>query len=643
MVVSSVKTLHFNSRALRISTWIGLCLCSLLLFSSFINQGSALASPRQFEEFNPHGPYIDEVVFSVFHGPEAQWAALLDGLIDVGNEPITPQDVSDIEVSEWAVTGFWGIACSTHFDPFFLEEPIEGPPGSNGFPFNILELRQAIAMAIDKYELAQICFGDLGVALDHVIPASISAWHEPDLQIDYRSGDIEGARALLESAGFSDYNEDGHLDAPDTTPVTLRFYYTPHELYSKAQQHSPIATNTTRIAEYIGSILGQLGFRFELNPVDETTLYYYTHFGARAYHMALLPFVVPDRVQSFLKDLFYSYSIPTTNIMNYHDEAVDGQLEALNTTVEYSEYQQLISEIQIALAQNQPLIPLVTKTQYTANRVDRFDHWLNKPGTGAANSWSLLQARLQLGQEDRNPITGVGGTMEFGLNDVPDTLNPIIAQSDDSWLVLDAIYSRLIHQHPITGEPLAGLARSWIIEPEGDGLKITFNLMNNVSWHDGTRFTAYDVNFTYHYLNDLPGPWSLNRPKPYIPFTQIEVLNNITVVVHTPLNGFNALFDISQQVILPKHIWEGILQPATFENPRPVGTGPFKFISRPEAGLVFLEYYEDFHFGIPGARELPEFVDIYLLGWLSGGIFVVVLTTLGAIWFLRRTPHGFTS
>jgi peptide/nickel transport system substrate-binding protein len=237
----------------------------------------------------------------------------------------------------------------------------------------------------------------------------------------------------------------------------------------------------------------------------------------------------------------------------------------------------------------------------------------------------------------------VGGTLQFGLDQIPDSLNPILAKLEDTWIVLDSIYSRLVTMNPATGESLPSLARSWVIEPDGDELRITFNLLNNATWHDGEFFNAYDVNFTYHYLNNLPGPWPYANPKPHIEFSSIQVLNNITLVILTPLTDYFALFDITSAVILPEHIWGGIIRPAFFENPRPVGTGPFMFDKQPEPGLIYLSYYPDYPYAIVGARELPPVLDISFLLWLTGGIFVIVLTVVGAIWYLRRRPHGLES
>jgi len=637
-VYSKNQTRHWAKTVLLCSFLIG-----VFLIGSVNSTSNPVVSAQPFiDTFAINGPYINEAIFGVYHGSDIQWAALVDGLIDVGNAPLTLDERSDIEFNEWEVDQFWGIACSTHFDPFFVQEP-EGPPGFNGFPFNYVGLRRAVAIALDKHEIAQTAFGESGVALDHVIPASFSAWHEPDLGLDYRDGDIQRAIQVLEASGFIDFNSDGYRDAPNATEVTLSLYYTPTELATKATQHSKIATNTTRIAETIRETMEALGFRINVFPVSESTLWYYTHIGYRSYQMALLPWEIPERAPLMLEELFYSFSIPTTNIMNFHNTTIDTLIETMNATIDYDDYQTLLSDVQVAIAQNQPLIPLCTRYQYTAQRTDRYERWFDQPGIGAANEWSFLQTRLKTGQPEKHPISDVGGAMEIGLNDMPATLNPILATLPDTWLILDSIYSRLVRMDPVTGEPIPDLAQSWTIEPVGSELQMTFNLQNNASWHDGEIFTADDVEFTYTYINDLPGPWPLLRPKPYIDISSIEVLNNVTIRITTPLNGFFALFDIAAYVILPKHLWEGILQPAYFENPRPVGSGPFMFDKRPEPGLIYLTYFPDYHYGIPGSRELPVFIDYSFLIWLGGGIFVIALTALGAVWFLRRTPHGFTN
>jgi ABC-type transport system substrate-binding protein len=56
----------------------------------------------------------------------------------------------------------------------------------------------------------------------------------------------------------------------------------------------------------------------------------------------------------------------------------------------------------------------------------------------------------------------------------------------------NVIYDALINLDPVTFEELPWLAESWETEPwttpeGGDGLKLTFNLRDDVTWHDGVK------------------------------------------------------------------------------------------------------------------------------------------------------------
>jgi ABC-type transport system substrate-binding protein len=463
----SIRISRLTSNRLQNKVYLATC---LLLFGTFLfglnlAQASSGAVPRQFEAaFGYQGPYIDDVIFSIYQGSDAQWAALSDGVIDVGNELVIPEAGPDIETDQVEADAFWGIACSTHDDDYFMEEPPYGIPlfELTGWPLNHLSLRRAIAMAIDKTYLAEQSFGEHGLAIDYVVPQSFGAWHNPELPVDHRSSDLEGARALLDAAGFTDRNGDGYRDAPDSDDeVNINFFYTPIELMNKEDSHSIIATNTTVIAEHVGEVLGNLDFMYTLNPVTSQALYYITHLGTRGYHLALVPYYLSEHTPFFLQDLFYSWNIPTTNYFNFDNDTVDTLLESLNVTYEYNDFKDIIWDIQDAIAVNQPLIPLFTTYTYTAHRTDRFDNWVNIPSAGSSNSWSLLRARLKTNQIERNPITGVGGTLKFGLSNAPDTLNPFLVSVDDSWLVLDSIYSSLIDENPLTLEAIPNLASSW--------------------------------------------------------------------------------------------------------------------------------------------------------------------------------------
>lgn len=73
----------------------------------------------------------------------------------------------------------------------------------------------------------------------------------------------------------------------------------------------------------------------------------------------------------------------------------------------------------------------------------------------------------------------------------PVSLDPAIANDNESFRVTRQVYETLISIDPETGAPIAGLAEEWT-ESE-DGLRYTFTLRQNVLFHDGTAFDAKAV------------------------------------------------------------------------------------------------------------------------------------------------------
>lgn len=101
------------------------------------------------------------------------------------------------------------------------------------------------------------------------------------------------------------------------------------------------------------------------------------------------------------------------------------------------------------------------------------------------------------------------------------------------------------------------------------GRTITFHLRSGVKWSDGTPFTSADAAFTFQMLKDHPtinsngiDPKSISAPNP------------TTLVLKFGAPQFVNLVYIAQTYMVPKHIWSH-LNPVTFKDPKPVGTGPY--------------------------------------------------------------------
>jgi len=156
------------------------------------------------------------------------------------------------------------------------------------------------------------------------------------------------------------------------------------------------------------------------------------------------------------------------------------------------------------------------------------------------------------------------------IGDWSERYNPFIpgAASETNWVLL---YEPLLYFNPLTGEVEPWLARDY--KWSDDLLSITFNLRENVKWHDGKPFTAEDVEFTFNLLKKHPetdqyGVWEK--------LTDVKATGKYTVIFRLKEPDVPSLWYFGgQQAIVPKHIWKDVEEPARWANKNPVGTGPF--------------------------------------------------------------------
>ena len=85
-------------------------------------------------------------------------------------------------------------------------------------------------------------------------------------------------------------------------------------------------------------------------------------------------------------------------------------------------------------------------------------------------------------------------TLVVSLNGDPGALNPAVTTSGNTHPVTDQIFNGLVGLDESLS-PVPELAESWSLEDEGRTYR--FALRRDVTWHDGTPFTAADVKFTF--------------------------------------------------------------------------------------------------------------------------------------------------
>jgi peptide/nickel transport system substrate-binding protein len=171
------------------------------------------------------------------------------------------------------------------------------------------------------------------------------------------------------------------------------------------------------------------------------------------------------------------------------------------------------------------------------------------------------------------PKPARGGTAIEAVVGQAGVLNPLFETNETTRDVDSLIYQGLTgvdSQQNVTGV----LAQDWTVS--ADHLTYTFNIRDGVKWADGQTFSADDVLFTFHILQDL----EYQQPGGDI-WRQIGVRAGGPGQVVFALRAPDASFPLSLRIgIIPKHIFTGMAPAQIADSPysgvRAIGTGPFK-------------------------------------------------------------------
>ncbi|MCU0576223.1 MAG: peptide-binding protein [Desulfobacterota bacterium] len=221
------------------------------------------------------------------------------------------------------------------------------------------------------------------------------------------------------------------------------------------------------------------------------------------------------------------------------------------------------------------------------------------------------------------------------LSSIGDASNliPMLASDSSSHAVAGFIFNGLVKydkDYTIVGD----LARSWDIE--NDGRLLRFHLRNDVLWHDGEKFTAHDVMFTYRLIID-PGTPTAYAEK-YKLVKSARVMDEYTFEVEYEKPLAPALISWGALQILPEHLLKGQDITKTPFARSPVGTGPFRFVGWKTGQKITLKANETFFDGMPyfmgiNYRIIPD-QNTEFLELKAGSIDMMDLTPLQ---FLRQT------
>jgi hypothetical protein len=157
-----------------------------------------------------------------------------------------------------------------------------------------------------------------------------------------------------------------------------------------------------------------------------------------------------------------------------------------------------------------------------------------------------------------------GGLAKYNWGLEPDSLHPgWVGTAYEVWLI-NRIADGLIASDPELNY-FPWIALDWEVTPFvwaplgiTDGLKITYNIRNDLYWNDGFPLTAEDIKFGFEFALNFPG---LASTMDYFMWCEIEDPMTVSVYVNTP--GQALYTDYAGIALLfPKHIYDPDAHPS---------------------------------------------------------------------------------
>ena len=315
-------------------------------------------------------PVASELVLVQYADESGLVAALRSNEIDISFRSVSPEQVEQLG----AVEGI-EIAEGPEFTTQMLYYDVTKPP------FDRVEVRRAMSLAIDRQDLVDTVF--LGKATVGNI-----GWTHPESpavnEAVETTTDVAAANALLDESGITDSDGDGirEVDGQPLTPELL------------APSDNPLRL---RLAELIKEMLNQIGIDPQVTSIERETLVNrvwpdFDVANGRDYEMAMFGWSSPVQVDpSQITSLVHTDpAIGSINISGFSDPEVDQLSEDLLIEADENRRQEILDELQAAVAEQLPFIMLAYNDGLYPYRAEVYGQWAFITGQGIVNKLSLL-------------------------------------------------------------------------------------------------------------------------------------------------------------------------------------------------------------------------------------------------------------
>lgn len=334
----------------------------------------------------------------------------------------------------------------------------------------------------------------------------------------------------------------------------------------------------------IQKALAQLGVEFEVKPMDQKVVLDQIRsqpWDFDAYFMGWGG--TPDRIdpQTFTYSMMHSSEAKHlgNNRQGYASAEYDRIADAGKRAMDPEERKKHIFEAQKKAAEDVPIVPLYFNDEYNAYNKERLEGVVNQGGIGLWNALTFINVKVTSGEN----------ILKIAHRQDNDVLNPMSPSIFTDAQVLSLLYDNLARLDA-QNKPYPAAAESWTVVND---TTIDVKLKPNQKWHDGKPLTVEDVKFTF----DFGLKNGFGKIDTYIrPVKQVDILDQNTVrfTLNEPTGSFISATLVGIP-LLPKHIWENQADPTKWNNPNPIGSGPFKFTHWRKGEEIRLDKHADYY------------------------------------------------
>lgn len=555
---------RYGEKIKRLRCWLlgVLLLTTLLIFMIFPQTAATLAHIGV--------PRIDEILFKAYPGAPEDVIVdeLLAGVTDMIPGP-TRKDLYDhVTAAGYNVSlesGFY-----TGIMVFNCRED-KSTSGEPNFPLNDSAFRLAVSYIYGVNDKMDDIYGYVEApwkfAIGNPVPPAQEPWYDDMVQMPDTDYDV--AWYILEAAGYYVDPTENWLYRDGTKIRNMNVWYPTGALF---WQHGPGSGFVTAFNEFITTHLSADGPTLTVSPVSFTTLFdellVYRDFDIVCVDLFTAD-LFPDWLYAVLhsgNDFEWGW-----NLAGIHDPQFDVDTGIILTSLDVTEILETSSRVQSRFVYElMPWFPVCAGLVLNTFDPDLVNV-MGAYGFGADNDWTWKLIHWS---------GSCGGTVKRALAGEPVTLSPVSEGSVQGWQIMGNVLDStppvlylspyqdatgmvygLVHNDPTDLGMMPWIAYNWTIQhyvavPElgiPGGTKVTYYLRNDVKWHDGTPFTAYDCEFAWNLLMKYHvGRYS----QAWANLVYCEAREPYKVTAYLYDTSSWALYQLAATATLfPKHIW----------------------------------------------------------------------------------------